>query len=149
MGELCAVTFQGLTAHYLMELALPEMTSLCPYLVEPALAQDAWVLVNAANGGTGRLLTQLLKGSGAVRVLCVSSSPVVNPGCEALRCKIRSYLRPKISAKFTDFRQLVRARSRLYRSRFLKPKFVIKDSFCSINYFFQFYFFSISLLLFF
>ena len=38
-----------------------------------------------------------------------------------LRCKIRSYLRPKFSANFTDFRQLVRARSRLYRSRFLQP----------------------------
>ena len=38
-----------------------------------------------------------------------------------LRCKIRSYLTPKFAANFTDFRQLVRARSRLYRSRFLQP----------------------------
>ena len=38
-----------------------------------------------------------------------------------LRCKIRSYLCPKFSANFTDFRQLGRARSRLYRSRFLQP----------------------------
>ena len=38
-----------------------------------------------------------------------------------LRCKIRSYLTPIFSANFADFRQLVRARSRLYRSRFLQP----------------------------
>ena len=38
-----------------------------------------------------------------------------------LRCKIRSYLTPNFSANFTDFRQLERARSRLYRSRFLQP----------------------------
>ena len=38
-----------------------------------------------------------------------------------LRCKIRSYLRPNFSANFTDFRQLERAVSRLYRSRFLQP----------------------------
>ena len=38
-----------------------------------------------------------------------------------LRCKIRSYLRPKFSANFTDFRQLERSVSRLYRSRFLQP----------------------------
>ena len=39
----------------------------------------------------------------------------------SLRCKIRSYLRQFFSANFTDFLQLVRARSRLYRSRFLQP----------------------------
>ena len=38
-----------------------------------------------------------------------------------LRCKTRSYLRPNFSANCTDFRQLERARSRLYRSRFLQP----------------------------
>ena len=38
-----------------------------------------------------------------------------------LRCKIRSYLRPKFSGNFRDFCQLERARSRLYRSRFLQP----------------------------
>ena len=31
---------------------------------------------------------------------------------------IRSYIRPNFSANVTDFRQFVRARSRLYRSRF-------------------------------
>ena len=41
--------------------------------------------------------------------------------CRDLRCKIRSYLTPIFSANFADFRQLVRARSRLYRSRFLQP----------------------------
>ena len=41
--------------------------------------------------------------------------------CLDLRCKIRSYLSPNFSAIFTDFRQLVRAISRLYRSRFLQP----------------------------
>ena len=38
-----------------------------------------------------------------------------------LRCKIRSYLRPNFSENFTDSRPLLRARSRLYRSRFLQP----------------------------
>ena len=47
-----------------------------------------------------------------------------------LTCKIRSYLRPNFAAIFTDFRQLVRARSRLYRSRFLQPNTHF-DSFCS------------------
>ena len=39
----------------------------------------------------------------------------------SLRCKIRSYLSQIFSGNFTDFRQLVRAISRLYRSRFLQP----------------------------
>ena len=49
---------------------------------------------------------------------------------DCLRCKIRSYRRPNFSANFIDFRQLVRARSRLYRSRFLQPN--TQYSFCSI-----------------
>ena len=38
-----------------------------------------------------------------------------------LGLKIRSYLSPNFSANFSDFRQLGRAPSRLYRSRFLQP----------------------------
>ena len=48
-----------------------------------------------------------------------------------LRCKMRSYLRSNFSANVTDFRQLVRAISRLI-SAVSKPIFATKYSFCSI-----------------
>ena len=49
------------------------------------------------------------------------STPKRKASGDVLRCKIRSYLTPNFSANFTDFRQLERAVSRLYRSRFLQP----------------------------
>ena len=49
-------------------------------------------------------------------------------GRRALGARFDTVSYSDFEAKFTDFRQLVRARSRLYRSRFLQPN----TNFCSI-----------------